>query len=145
MKYRIETAGGTSGTGIASGTLGIAGGTAIEGIFPDRDVHWPRLLYHRHLMLADHNQRVYRSSQDAPPADQRNPRIDAIWAADKQLSDVYMRAHCEHLLHKYADQGARRVTLFGLIRGMPTPDDVRAGRFPGPVETRELLTYPPGN
>jgi hypothetical protein len=134
IRYKIETAAGATGSASAS---------PIEGVFPDRDVHWPRLLYHRHLMLADHNQRVYRTDENAPPANRRDTRVDAIWAAEKQLSDIYTRSYCEHLLHKHADQGARRVTLFGLIRGLPSPDDVKAGRFPGPVEERELITYPP--
>jgi hypothetical protein len=118
-------------------------GTPIEGVFPDREVHWPRLFYHRHLMLADNHWRVYRTEADSPPANQRNPSTDAIWAAEKRRSEIYTRSYCEHLLHKHANQGARRVTLFGLVRGMPSPDDVKAGRFPGAVETRELVTYPP--
>ena len=52
----------------------LANGGPIEGTIPDRDVHWPRLLYHRHLMLADHNQRVYRTAENAPPANRRKPR-----------------------------------------------------------------------
>jgi len=128
IRYRIEVA---------------ESGQPIDGVFPDRDLHWPRLLYHRHLMLADHNQRVYRRDADAPPASQRDARVEAIWTAEKRLSDIYTRSYCQHLLHKYAAQGACRVTLIGLIRTLPTPDDVKAGRFPGAVEERELVTYPP--
>jgi hypothetical protein len=28
-------------------------GRREDGVFPDRDAHWPRLRYHRHFMLAE--------------------------------------------------------------------------------------------
>lgn len=127
IRYRIE----------------LAAGGPIEGTIPDREVHWPRLLYHRHFMLAEQHRQFYVGDDAGQLSRERDPRSYDAWAAEKRRYDVYTRSYCQHLLRKYADQGALRVTLFGLIRGLPTPDDVRAGRFPGPVESRELITYPP--
>jgi len=31
-------------------------GTVVEGRLPSHDLHWPRLLYHRHMMLAEQTQ-----------------------------------------------------------------------------------------
>jgi hypothetical protein len=37
-------------------------GTTVEGRFPDLEVQWPRLLYHRHMMLAEQTQMMGRAS-----------------------------------------------------------------------------------
>ena len=42
-----------AGTHVVDYTITQPDGTTIEGRFPDLKEHWPRLLYHRHMMLAD--------------------------------------------------------------------------------------------
>ena len=37
-------------------------GTTVEGRFPDLEAQWPRLLYHRHMMLAEQTQMMGRAS-----------------------------------------------------------------------------------
>lgn len=39
---------------------------AIEGVFPDRQEHWPRLYYHRHFMLAEQLHSDY-AGPNGPP------------------------------------------------------------------------------
>ena len=70
-------------------------GTRREGLFPNREEHRPRLLYHRHFMLSE--------KIEGPP----DARI-AAWT----------QSYAEHLLAKH---GAERVTLY--LRVHLLPDD----------------------
>ncbi len=42
-----------SGTHVIDYQVTKADGTVVDGRFPSHDEHWPRLLYHRHMMLAE--------------------------------------------------------------------------------------------
>jgi hypothetical protein len=84
----------------------LADGTLIKGIFPDRHAHWPRLLYHRHFMLADR----------LPPGPSGGQ--EASW------KEGFARSYAEHLYHKH---DARRVTLWLQNHLIPFPDQVQEG------------------
>jgi hypothetical protein len=43
------------------------GRPSVEGVFPDTKQHWPRLLYHRHFMLAEQLHSDYASPAGPPP------------------------------------------------------------------------------
>ena len=45
-----------AGTHIIDYQVTKADGTVVEGRFPSHDEHWPRLLYHRHMMLSEQTQ-----------------------------------------------------------------------------------------
>ncbi len=51
-----------SGTHLITYRVAKPDGTSAEGRFPDLETQWPRLLYHRHMMLAEQTQMMGRSS-----------------------------------------------------------------------------------
>jgi hypothetical protein len=51
-----------AGTHLISFRVTKPDGTTVEGRFPDLEVQWPRLLYHRHMMLAEQTQMMGRAS-----------------------------------------------------------------------------------
>ncbi len=77
-----------------------------QGEFPNLDQQWPRLWYHRHMMLTD---------QMAGAAVTGDPQ------RDKQLM---MQAYARHLIRKH--EGAR-ARLENLFHRSLWPEDVRAG------------------
>lgn len=88
-------------------------GSTVNGRFPDLKQQWPRLLYHRHLMLSD------RTS--GPP--------EAPWI------QAYARSFAQHLLKRH---GARKATLYQVTHALPAPHDVLAGmKLDDPVLYRE--------
>ena len=76
-----------------------------ELMFPDRSQHWPRLLYHRHFMLAEQ-----LHSDFVPP--QPPPGIDPVGMVRWQRArDIYVQrrqSFADHLRMRY---GAANVTL----------------------------------
>ena len=90
-------------------------GERAEGTFPNRNVHWPRLFYHRHFMLSEFLVGL------AGPWD---PRFE--W--DKQplspAQQAYVESYAHHLLTQYH---GKRVTLYLVEHALPTPDDVVNG------------------
>jgi hypothetical protein len=95
-------------------------GTTVEGVFPNRDEHWPRLLYHRHFMLTE---RLAAGPDNDP------------WI--KAFAQSYAR-------HVYTLHGAKSVELFLRRHHMPRPDQVLGGMKlddPSLYEERELVRY----
>ena len=100
-------------------------GTRREGVFPSRQDHRPRLLYHRHFMLSERLAGYTVASDENPQAEQ------PPWLNE------FIRSYAEHLrsLHN-----ARNVTLY-LRRHRPAyPDEVESGmRLDDPSFYREEL------
>jgi hypothetical protein len=82
--------------------LELADGTKQTGIFPNLKEQWPRLLYHRHMMLSER--------LDGPP--------QAYWIGD------FSRSYAQHLLD---ERQARSVTLYLVTHALPSPTQVQAG------------------
>jgi hypothetical protein len=82
--------------------LELADGSKQTGTFPDLNRQWPRLLYHRHMMLSE---RLV-----GPP--------EATWI------EPYARSYARHLLDKHQ---ARKVTLYLVTHLLPYPGQVQAG------------------
>lgn len=100
------------------------GRPTIVGVFPDREVHWPRLLYHRHFMLSEMHQSL--SVPDAPPPDVSTDAVDyRLWSIGLKTYQAYSQSYGEHLLRRY---GGQKVTLYGLERRLPAPDEVLQGK-----------------
>jgi hypothetical protein len=126
-----------------------------RGTFPDLQEHRPRLLYHRHLMLADNLHRRWVEAEPPPPS--ADPSSDptaaretrgalatgdrpsailppgaAEWFASRRaLYDAYVTDHARHLRARY---GATEVTLYGIERRIPTQEDIRDGKRLGAAE-----------
>lgn len=95
-------------------------GTRRAGVFPSREDHWPRLLYHRHFMLSER-------LGSAPP--------ETPWIG------VWCRSYGEHLLERF---NAREATLYLRRHLIPYPDQVIEGMKlddPRLYEERRLGTY----
>jgi hypothetical protein len=91
---------------------------ALEGQFPDRQKHWPRLLYHRHFMLSE---QLHSDSEspDPPPTNDRN-EIDA-WRRRRDLYEAKFHCYENHLLNHH---GASRVTMVRVEHQQPDWADV---------------------
>jgi hypothetical protein len=87
----------------------------LEGRFPDLKRHWPRLLYHRHFMLAEHLNARYVPPEPPTEASQRDQ-----WRSARDRYERHLRSFEQHLL---ATHGADRVTLVRLEHDMPLPDE----------------------
>lgn len=81
-------------------------GTLVEGAFPDRTRHWPRLLYHRYFMLSE-----FVNTLAGPELD--NPR-----------AKVYAQGYARHLADQY---NAKTVKLYLRRHYVPRPGEVQRG------------------
>lgn len=93
-----------------------ADGTHERGTLPDRNVHWPRLRYHRHFMLSEFLGAATPAEDDAP-----------VYVPEKLPtgSRLYFRSYADHLKHAY--QGTH-VQLELVRHVIPSPEMVRNGR-----------------
>lgn len=115
----------------------------VVDTFPNRDTQWPRLLYHRHFMLAESVNMLYRSPRPAPeprePADgsrqarRRYQRAKAEWDREYAAWQVgranyekLMASIEDHLKHRYA---ASDVTLIRVEHRPLTPPEFREDRL----------------
>jgi len=96
-------------------------GSHITGKLPDRNVHWPRLLYHRHFMLTEF-------VGNMPP----DMTVDLAGREWEQLPISTMQrtrvnGYAQHLLHKH---DAVRATLTLVQHGMPSMEQIVQERAP---------------
>lgn len=71
---------------------------AIDGVFPDPQEHWPRLLYHRHFMLSEQLHSDYASPSGPPPEavaehafwqDRRDNYVEKWTGFERRLQALY--------------------------------------------------------
>lgn len=132
IRYDLHFADGTTSVGVAEHGL------------PNSRRDWPRLLYHRYFMLAEHlpKDRGFFdwNAPDAPPRAEIVPAVgefvppladDAPSPADDSRArflhhrDVYARGIAAYLAKKH---GARRVDLFHIVHHLASPQEVIEGR-----------------
>lgn len=89
-----------------------------SGVFPNRQEHWPRLLYHRYFMLTD------MALMTGPPDPSWRPGTDWAQLKTSAHEQTLARAYAARLLR---DSGADRVALYFVLHYLPRPDEVRAG------------------
>ena len=87
--------------------------------FPDRQTQWPRLFYHRHLMLAEwlHSSFPPATVPEWIPAREQELR--------RQVYQQLVNSYQQHLQHKY---DARRITLRRLEHRLIYPDEYLDGQ-----------------
>jgi hypothetical protein len=98
-------------------------GTLKQGVFPDRSLHKPRLLYHRYVMLSEFVNTLAGADLD-------NPR-----------AEVYAKGYARHLAEQY---DAKTVKLSLRRHYVPRPGEVQQGmRLTNKdlYEERPLTTY----
>ena len=127
-----------------------ADGTKFEGVFPDSDSHWPRLLYHRWFMLSEtlfnehalllsepeFNLRVEeykRQISDYQEAGKLQFAIELIRERDLEAQQYHeSRRRVELLGHAVAKVLAKRndassIKLFMQVRQIPLAEEVASG------------------
>ncbi len=80
-----------------------ANGTETKLKFPDLSQQWPRLLYHRHFMLAEFLNNVFHPV-DEPPSDISGDALArTIWLRERQRYLDVQQSMIEHLGQQYPD------------------------------------------
>jgi hypothetical protein len=134
----------------------------VKGRFPDLAVHRPRLLYHRHFMLAE--ALTGRFVPPEPPPEPSPPPLTAsqteralyqsmraeyarqfaAWQRGRKVYDAMRRSIEEHLKAKY---GGSRATLVRIEHRLLSADEVElaGARLDAPETYVPLPETPPGN
>ena len=76
-------------------------GQRVEKMFPDREDQWPRLLYHRHFMLAEYLQEIYQPPGPPPGLAQVDRQEAEFWVRTRARYEHVRNSAVEHLKHKY--------------------------------------------
>lgn len=83
------------------------GRSPVEVTYPDLKLHRPRLLYHRHFMLAEQLHADF-ASPESPPGTVTNPEQFESWQQARNRYEARRKSFEEHLKAAY---GASQVTL----------------------------------
>ncbi len=92
---------------------------------PDRHVQWPRLLYHRHFMLAE-----FLQSQHVPPVPEfvgESPAARDVWAAERARFVQVRESMIKHLKSRY---GVESAEILRLQHRLPSSIEVFEERIP---------------
>lgn len=88
--------------------------------FPDKRKQWPRLLYHRHFMLAEFLHQLH-----VPPVDPALVAADTelaqAWQAERSLFERVRDSMSEHVTAKF---GARSTAIHRIEHRLPSDDEV---------------------
>ena len=103
----------------------LADGTMVSGRFPDVERHWPRLLYHRHFMLAESLVNLAMPVAEVPFDGFANERQRQQFDEDRARADALRFSVAGYLLRRYRD--AERVRLIALRHEIPTPWELQDG------------------
>jgi hypothetical protein len=89
----------------------------LELTFPDRQRHWPRLLYHRHFMLSEALNSNF-VPPEIPPESISDPDQQARWRRQREVYEAMWASYRRHLI---AAHGATHVELTRIEHRPPTP------------------------
>lgn len=86
-------------------------GVRVEEKFPDLTKQWPRLLYHRHFMLAEFLNDVHHPPGDPPPGIAEDPLAAAEWVRGRKRYEDVRDSILNHLRkeHPRCEVAIRRV------------------------------------
>jgi len=112
-----------------------SGRDAQAGVIPDRQRHWPRLLYHRHFMLSESLNSRYVSA--SPPAEGvGDEQRLGDWQRGRRQYELLRDSFCEHLR---ATSGASRAGVTRVEHRQPSPFEFEQGlRLDDPGLYRDL-------
>lgn len=103
----------------------MSSGETQRGEFPLRGKHWPRLHYHRHLMLSEMTFSLTAPVMDLPPPELLSAQAREEIEIQQQLVALLHRSLADFLLRRYAGE---RVRLYSVQHGLPTEAEVIQGR-----------------
>ena len=122
----------------------------VSVTFPDKHKQWPRLLYHRHFMLAEFLHQLHVPPFDAELAGD-DERFAREWQAERGVFELVRDSMSQHTEAKF---GATAARIERLEHRLPSDDEVLRQRLPldspvlyitlpdAPVLSQESL--PPG-
>ncbi|MEM6469697.1 MAG: hypothetical protein AAF802_09005 [Planctomycetota bacterium] len=95
-------------------------GNLQEDLYPDLDRQWPRLLYHRHFMLAEFLNEVY--APPGPPNDlvEADPEAALIWRQQRGRYEYVRQSIVDHLSHVH---DGRPAAILRIEHGIPALQD----------------------
>jgi hypothetical protein len=110
--------------------------TPETGVFPDRQVHWPRLMYHRHFMLAESLTDRFAPPRFQPEPQRRDDSRQAARIYNRELAawqqakadweaarERYVAVRDSVARHLQAVSGASEVRLVRREHRQPSPDE----------------------
>ncbi len=100
-------------------------GTTVEGTFPDAERHWPRLLYHRHFMVAETLFNLAAPVAEIPPGGFPTDEQRALFDRERERADTLKYALAKYLFNLYPD--GKRVQMLLVEHEIPPPWDLRDG------------------
>ncbi len=75
-------------------------GKKTEKLFPDRNEHWPRLLYHRHFMLAEFLAEIYVAPGPPEELFKEDPLGAELWKQNRARYEHVRQSIVDHLMHR---------------------------------------------
>ena len=100
-------------------------GSRDDHVFPNREEHFPRLLYHRHFMLSETISALVGPFIEAPAEGFLNEDHRRDFYGAKQRGMALVRSVAEYLLHSNPEVG--KVRMFLVTHRIPTPSEVLNG------------------
>ncbi len=100
-------------------------GSVTRHHFPDRRIHWPRLLYHRFFMLSETVYAQVGPTEDIPEIDKLSSEERAQLEEERRKAKILTVAIARNLLR--AHPAAVSVRLFLEERAIPRPFDLDRG------------------
>lgn len=95
---------------------------------PDRRAQWPRLLYHRHFMLAEFlNQFHVEPVTEQGISNLPNKELQDAWRSDRARFEMVRDSMIKHLKHRYHVDSAE---IFRLEHRLPSAAEVFEGKIP---------------
>lgn len=94
--------------------------------FPDKRKQWPRLLYHRHFMLAEFLNQLHVFPVDAAVVGE-DPSRAAAWQAERSMFERVRASMSQHVATKFGASSAR---IERVEHRLPSDDEVFRQRLP---------------
>lgn len=76
-------------------------GVRVEKKYPNLEQQWPRLLYHRHFMLAEFLNDIHHPPGDPPPEIAQDASASAEWVRARKRYEDVRDSILNHLRHEY--------------------------------------------
>ncbi len=110
-------------------------GTVVEEMYPDLQNQWPRLLYHRHFMLAEYLAEIYQPPGPPPELARLNPTEADVWTRARARYERVRMSIAGHLEHVHPGQ---QVAIRRIEHLIPTIAEFQAA--PVPLNDQRLYT-----
>jgi len=79
-------------------------GKRVEWMYPDREQHWPRLLYHRYFMLSEFMEEIYQPPGPPPELRALNRDEAIYWGEARKRYEHVRRSVVDHLKYENPDK-----------------------------------------